>query len=171
VFNVSLLLFDVKQCDCCGQTIPFHDDPQLDRLARDKSHNFRRKHLHTQYHEAWFCDCDAICRGGQFYGVKKQKELDWFKAHHGFYPAEHFANDDSRKKLICVTCYNDYNDFDKTVSSALIVFCVSHPCHLTSCFIETDPDPLSPVHSLSEMGMDISHHPCSTTQTLNYTVS
>jgi hypothetical protein len=29
----------------------------------------------------------------------------------------------------------------KTVSSALIVFCVSHPCHLTSCFIQTDPDP------------------------------
>jgi hypothetical protein len=122
VFNVSLLLFDVKQCDCCGQTIPFHDDPQLDRLARDKSHNFRRKHLHTQYHEAWFCDCDAICRGGQFYGVKKQKELDWFKAHHGFYPAEHFANDDSRKKLICVTCYNDFDQDGEFHTDCVLCF-------------------------------------------------
>jgi hypothetical protein len=29
----------------------------------------------------------------------------------------------------------------KRASSTLIVFCVSHPCHLTSCFIQTDPDP------------------------------
>jgi hypothetical protein len=41
VFNISMLCFDTKQCDCCGCVIPLHDDPQLDKLASSKEHSFR----------------------------------------------------------------------------------------------------------------------------------
>ena len=42
VFETSMLLFDTKHCDCCGITVPIHDDPQMQKLASSKDHTFRR---------------------------------------------------------------------------------------------------------------------------------
>ena len=38
VFETSMLLFDTKHCDCCGITVPIHDDPQMQKLASSKDH-------------------------------------------------------------------------------------------------------------------------------------
>jgi hypothetical protein len=67
VFETSMLCFEIKKCDCCGISIPFHDDPQQQKCANSKDHSFRRHHLVMKFHTAWFCDCDAVCRGGQYY--------------------------------------------------------------------------------------------------------
>jgi hypothetical protein len=45
VFETSMLLFDVKQCDCSGITVPFHDDFQIQKLANKKDHTFCHLHL------------------------------------------------------------------------------------------------------------------------------
>jgi hypothetical protein len=42
VFETSMLCFEIKKCDCCGISIPFHDDPQQQKLANSKDHSFRR---------------------------------------------------------------------------------------------------------------------------------
>jgi hypothetical protein len=82
VFETSMLCFDVKHCDCCGITVPYHNDPQQQKLASNKDHTFRRTHLVKKFHDAWFCACNDVCLGGQYYGANKTKEIDWFRVTH-----------------------------------------------------------------------------------------
>jgi hypothetical protein len=109
VFETSMLCFTLNHCHCCGITQPFHDDPQQNRLAASKDHTFRRVHLVKRFYEAWYCTCIAICRGGQYYGTRKTKEIEWFTDKHGFEPCEERLGDDS-KKSICDSCYADLGD-------------------------------------------------------------
>jgi hypothetical protein len=107
VFETSMLLFDIKHCDCCGITVPFHDDPQMQKLASSRDHTFRRSHLVMCFYEAWFCDCEEMCHGGQYFALRKSKEIAWFANKHGFNPEDGLCDD--AKKLICESCYKDPN--------------------------------------------------------------
>ena len=69
---------------------------------------FDDRHLVMKFHEAWFCDCEEICSGGQYFGVRKTKETTWFAEKHGFDPKDGLGDD--AKRLICDSCYKDLND-------------------------------------------------------------
>jgi hypothetical protein len=98
-FNVSMLCFDIKQCDCCAGCIkPLHNDPQMARLASSSDHSFRRSHLVTKYYEDWFCDCQEFCRGGQYFGIREGKEIRMLIQKHGFDLAERWGDEENKRK-------------------------------------------------------------------------
>ena len=47
-FDVSILMFSVKNCSCCGRTEPVHLDPDFPTDAP-----FQRKHFVHRYMKAW----------------------------------------------------------------------------------------------------------------------
>ncbi len=108
VFETSMLLFDMKHCNCCGITVPFHGDPQMQKLASSKDHIFWQSQLVMKFHEAWFCTCEEICHSVQYFVLCKSKEIAWFANKHGFNPEDGLCDD--AKKLICESCYKDLND-------------------------------------------------------------
>ena len=79
-WELSMLLYDVQQCSCCGRVQPCHVDPCFPK-ASDVP--FSRKHLMNTYHTAWHCSCDGLCKGSQFYASTRTTVMRQFKLNHG----------------------------------------------------------------------------------------
>ena len=61
-FEMSMMLFDVFMCDCCGRILVNHNDPKLPNVE-----GFHLNHFKNPSHPAYFCNCARHCRGGQFF--------------------------------------------------------------------------------------------------------
>jgi hypothetical protein len=60
-----------------------------------------------KFYEAWFCDGEEMCHSGQYFALRKSKEIAWFANKPGFNPEDGLCDD--AKKLICESCYKDPN--------------------------------------------------------------
>lgn len=107
-FELSMLCFEVKACDCCGITEATHADSQMP--SKNACGPFRRAHLATSFHPAWYCDCIGVCGGGQFYGARKTKEMEWFKAQHDTSDPTVFFDRDEPNATLCDGCYLEINN-------------------------------------------------------------
>ena len=89
-----MLSFQVEECECCGEVIPFQNDSRLGLKKHPKDpHNasspqspvltqFHRNYLRAPYHDAWKCTCNGFCRGQQFYPVTRPKQLQMYYHNH-----------------------------------------------------------------------------------------
>jgi hypothetical protein len=101
-FEISTLMYDIRQCDCCGKVLPGHCDPNF-----PKEFPFEQKHFSNTFHNAWKCECDSFCKGTQFYSHKKRSEINRYKRHHNDQtPCEFLHVDKSAcNAILCKSCY------------------------------------------------------------------
>jgi hypothetical protein len=106
-FEVSLLMYKVDTCSCCGITQPYHSDPFY-----PKESPLPKAHFNKKYYDAWECNCLGPCHGQQFFGVKRTLMISAFKALHNNIPPDVFicgiAGAPPNAKL-CQHCYWEYN--------------------------------------------------------------
>jgi hypothetical protein len=107
-FELSMLMFDVKKCSCCGSTVPCNVDPLVVSMNAGKP--FRLKHFRAAFHPAWHCQCDAFCRGGQFFSATRPKEMRLFSDKHGGHSPAQQLGVDAPNALLCHSCYNSGDD-------------------------------------------------------------
>ena len=102
--EVSMLLYAVDQCECCGKVQPGHVDPIFPEHP-----TFERKHLMNKYHRVWQCNCDEFCKGSQFYPTQKPIVLKKYKLHHGNRaPWEYMSVEkEDPNAVICHKCYDE----------------------------------------------------------------
>ena len=100
-FELSMLLFQVQKCSCCGRVEPTHIDP----LFPTNSIPFKRTHFYKNFHPAFMCDCDEVCHGEQFYSYNRPTQKDWYNQHHSVrcFP----TNIKQCKHLLCNTCHRE----------------------------------------------------------------
>ena len=103
-FEISMLMFSLEQCSCCGRTQPYHQDYQYPKDAP-----FERKHFILKYHKAWECNCDDYCNGSQFYSHKRRSSLCKYReTHNGLNPWEYLGFDKNEHNAsLCNTCHEE----------------------------------------------------------------
>ncbi len=106
LFETSMLLFQVQQCECCGEVKPVHNS-KTDARIKEDSLLYKRKHLHQHYFEAIKCDCVQICRGEQYYACSRPKEMAHFRLTHSFDGRLRDELEEGPKVLICTRCHKE----------------------------------------------------------------
>jgi len=109
-FEISMLLFKVEMCSCCGRVQPGHVDPAFPKEGVP----FERKHLVNSYHPAWHCECNDFCQGSQFYAQRKKSEIDFYKEKHQGRPPWIVLglNQQSPNAVLCNLCYKEIQSKD-----------------------------------------------------------
>ena len=104
-FDVSMLMYSIHTCDCCGVTMPLHRDPYFPKDAP-----FDRKHFIKSYYKSWHCTCNGYCNGSQFYSYKRGKNLNHYRAmHDGLYPWDYLnKNEKDPNALLCKKCHSPW---------------------------------------------------------------
>ena len=102
--EVSMFLYVVDQCECCGKVQPGHVDP----IFPDHP-TFERQHLVNKYHRVWRCTCDGFCKGSQFYPSQKPTVINKYKLHHGNRaPWDYMSVEkEDPNAIICHKCYDE----------------------------------------------------------------
>jgi hypothetical protein len=99
-FELQLLQFSIDTCSCCGRTKPFGTDPWMKQKWIIQG-NFQRKHLLDPYHDAYRCNCQLFCKGGQFYCWKRHNQMQ-------LYENEHFGTKPKAPNAkLCSQCYGE----------------------------------------------------------------
>jgi hypothetical protein len=101
-FEMSMMMFAVDKCDCCGVVKPRHSDP-----AFPSEVIFSRKVFMNKIHKAYHCICDGICRGSQFYSANRPTHIEWYRGkHNGMNPMECIGIDQPNA-LLCNNCHTE----------------------------------------------------------------
>jgi len=103
-FELSMLLFTVGQCSCCGRVQPGNID---ERDNRKYEPPFEQKALINICKPAWHCSCRDFCKGSQFYAQLNKKQLQVYQTHHdGKSPWEVMGlPQDQPNALLCSKCH------------------------------------------------------------------
>ena len=104
LFETTMLLFGNEQCECCGEIKPVHSTSTDSRITSEHL-LFPRKHLHETYHSAIRCTCTNICKGEQFYAIRKPSELNNFKSTHTVNAGLRDRLLEGPKVKLCSNCY------------------------------------------------------------------
>lgn len=105
-FEVSMTLFRVDTCSCCGVSLPVHQDSNVPTTVP----HFRQRHLNKKFHPAWHCTCQDVCQGGQFYSVSRSTHEAWFNSKHSCSSPGTFLDLSSPNALLCADCHNYSKD-------------------------------------------------------------
>ena len=97
-FEISMLLFKVLKCSCCGVVMPSHSDP----LFPTKNIPFERTHFYKNFHPAYKCTCSGVCKGEQFYSFNRPTHKEWFLQHH-----DNQVFPDTPNVLLCTSCHTE----------------------------------------------------------------
>jgi hypothetical protein len=104
-FEISMRLYKVQTCDCCGRTQPGHLDSNF--CSKDDPPPFEQKHLMMKYTPVWRCTCWGYCKGTQFYSDRKPTHMEQFSINHnGQLPSE-FLGLTEPNAIICNKCYRN----------------------------------------------------------------
>lgn len=123
-FEISMLCFTIETCDCCGRTMPFHNDPFLDHSG--DAAKFRHKHLASKFYEAYHCTCDDVCKGAQFYCADCPNHRDAYETVHSV--AIQTAFEDGPNAKLCEFCYFEYQGKPDKGTSPITWFCLHLLC-------------------------------------------
>ena len=97
-FDLSMMMYSIHSCDCCGITKPLHRD----RYYPDNA-IFERKHFIQSFYKAWHCTCDGYCKEDQFYGSKQRSSIKLYRDNHnGLAPWEFLKV--SKKETNAILC-------------------------------------------------------------------
>ena len=109
--ETSLLMYDVKQCHCCGSVKPGHDDPCF---PSQRNAPFDRQHLVNSWHPAYLCTCSEVCRGSQFYAGKRPSLIAHYAETHGGSTPASRLGDCVSDAVICKKCYDEVTSDNRT---------------------------------------------------------
>ena len=102
--DISLMLYDLHKCQCCGRVQPGHSDSTF--VDKNYSPPFKSQHLVNKHWRVWQCNCWGYCKGSQFFSDKKPTHMEVFKQHHmGQHPTD-FLNESLPNAWVCNTCYS-----------------------------------------------------------------
>ena len=102
--EISLMLFDVHKCQCCGRVQPNHDDSTF--VDKNYSPPFKSQHLANRHWRVWHCTCWGFCKGSQFFSDAKPTHIEEFKQHHNGQHPKDFLDVSQPNAWMCNTCYN-----------------------------------------------------------------
>jgi hypothetical protein len=130
--ETSMLMYDVKQCTCCGSVKPGHNDPGFPNKGVAP---FERMHLVNSWHPAYLCTCSTVCRGSQFYAKDKPSLMTYYTHTHAGMKANDTHNSHVSDAVLCMKCYDevsytnkDGKKYDYQPLHLFILVCaVSHP--------------------------------------------
>ena len=125
-FEISMMLFDVQKCHCCGRVQPCHMDSLFDNSPSPPP--FNRQHLVNKLHKAWHCTCWGFCNSSQFFAAAKPSHITEFKRNHnGLHPKEvlHVSEPNA---WICNSCYHDHT-LDQVKSGGKLVINPQTSCY------------------------------------------
>ena len=63
--EISLMLYDVHKCQCCGRVQPSHNDSTF--VDKNKSPPVKSQHLVNRHWRVWHCKCWGFCKGSHFF--------------------------------------------------------------------------------------------------------
>ena len=100
-FDLSMMMFSIHSCDCCGITKPLHRD----RYYPDNA-IFERKHFIQSFYKAWHCTCDGYCKGDQYYGSQQRSSIKLYRDNHNGLAPWEFLNLSKKETnaLLCKKC-------------------------------------------------------------------
>ena len=102
--EISLMLYEVHKCECCGRVQPSHNDSTF--VDKNNSPPFKSQHLVNKHWRVWHCKCWGYCNGSQFFSDAKPTHIEAFKQHHiGLHPKD-FLNLSAPNSWLCNTCYS-----------------------------------------------------------------
>ena len=105
-FESSMLMYNIRQCHCCGMVRPHHSDEEFPDDAI-----FKQKIFSKKMHETIHCTCTGFCKGSQFYSPQKPTQIAYYvEQHNGLYPWEVMPNlggRNGRNSVICDDCYKE----------------------------------------------------------------
>ena len=105
--ELSMLLYNVQQCGCCGSVKPDHSDPCFSKRQLPP---YSRMHLINPSHKAWHCTCRNYCKGSQFYAHDRPKVMAHYESKHdGLRPRAYGDQNDGcvSETLLCQKCYEE----------------------------------------------------------------
>lgn len=108
--ETSLLMYDVKRCNCCGSVKPGHNDPGFPKTGQAP---FDRMHLVNSWHPAYLCTCSGVCQGSQFYAKDRPSIMTYYTHTHGGMKPDDCLNSDVSDAVICMKCYNEVTSQNK----------------------------------------------------------
>ena len=79
-FELSMLCFAIDKCDCCGTIKLTHVDPDI----KNVTFPFARKTFTSPMRKAWWCECDIVCKGKQFFQSQSPLQMKWLCDHHAY---------------------------------------------------------------------------------------
>ena len=103
--ELSLLMYEVAACGCCGSVKPHHCDPDFPDSAP-----LSRMHLMNKSHDAWHCTCKEYCKGSQFYASRRHTVMHHYKSNHNqLGPGEYGEAHPNTvfKTSLCHKCYQE----------------------------------------------------------------
>jgi hypothetical protein len=109
-FEVSMLMYLIDCCSCCGFTQPCHKDPFFPNESP-----LSKIHLNTKFYDAWECNCWQACKGQQFYGAKRPLMIEAFQSLHDNVSPDVFITGEegaTPNATLCNDCYWEYNKRD-----------------------------------------------------------
>ena len=106
-FEISMRLYKVHQCDCCGRTQPGHMDSNFCNDPKNDPPPFEQKHLTTKYIPVWRCNCWGFCKGTQFYSQQKPTHTRVFKENHQGQTPSQFLGTQQPNAILCDKCYKN----------------------------------------------------------------
>ncbi len=133
--EISMSLYGVNMCSCCGSVKPNHEDPLFPKDAP-----FQRMHLLNKSHHAWHCACMEYCKGSQFYASERSSVMSWYKEKHGgLTPSEYELNNNGKvtEVSLCHKCYSEVKS-DNLSGKDIVRHChfhvpiITHRNHLSS---------------------------------------
>ena len=91
------------------------DNPD-DTHDSNKNHSFQRVALSRKFHQAYYCCCADMCKGGQWCSKEKTTETAAFRTSHNL-PKGHKI--DLPIQMVCRNCYNDTPKLNKVPNLSL----------------------------------------------------
>jgi hypothetical protein len=104
-FEISMRLYKVHQCDCCGRTQPGHLDSKFCIDAKNNPPPFEQQHLTRKYKHVWHCNCWGFCKGSQFYSGQKTTHIQEYRSKHNGQTPSEFLGLQEPNAIICDKCY------------------------------------------------------------------
>ena len=107
-FEMSLLMYNVNRCDCCGSVKPQQKDTAYPKDSLLQNNVMFSNKMYAAYH----CQCNGVCNGSQFYSPSKRNQMEWYATNHnGNNPWDVNQNitEGTTNATLCESCYGEIN--------------------------------------------------------------
>jgi hypothetical protein len=118
--ETSLLMYDVKQCNCCGCVKPSHNDPGFPVTGVAP---FDQLHFLNSWHPAYLCICSDFCHGSQFYAKARTSLIKHYSGNHGGRTPQECLGGNVSDAVICKRCYEEVTSLNKNGETCAFQAC------------------------------------------------
>ncbi len=121
--EISLMLYNVHKCKCCGRVQPSHIDSTF--VDKDKSPPFKREHLINKHYRVWHCNCWGFCKGSQFFSNVKDTHINEYNCNYNGHHPRDFLHLQEPNAWMCNKCYNNKISSSQVQTGCKYYICIS----------------------------------------------